>query len=183
MADIEVKKGIDGKDYKVISNTWYEKETDDKVIFALEYAKRFNRRLHIFFCYPEEKDVPTDWDSEFSAKEIFLEEYGTIGRIGRSSGSIKVPLLLKSSSSYGGEHIVTDRIGLIIDTEAKETLYHLNKLFFPALIIKETEEGFMLMYKTKKMAYFEVYARSKNRKTLERLQDFLLGLRHTKGGR
>ena len=74
MAEIEIKKGIDGKEYKVISNTWYEKETDDKVIFALEYARQFNRRLHIFFCYPEEKDIPTDWKSEFSAKEIWLEE-------------------------------------------------------------------------------------------------------------
>lgn len=183
MTDIEIKKGVDGKDYKVYEDVWYNIDTCNDVIYALENARRYNQRIHIFFCYPEEKDVPTDWGSKFSAKEIWLEEYDTIGRMGRSSGSTRVPLLIKSSSAYGGGAIITDRIGLIIDTKMKKVLYHMDGLFFPALKIEETEEGFTLCYRTKKMKDFEVYATAKDRKKLERLEDFLLGLRHTTGGR
>jgi hypothetical protein len=183
MADIEVKKGIDGKDYKVYEGTWYNIGTCDSVIYALDYARKAERRVHVLFCYPEEKDVPTEFKLKYSAKEIWLEEYDTVGRIGRSCGEIKIPLLIKNSRSYGGGELFTDNIGRIIDVETKKVLYNLDGLFSPALNIEEAEGVFTLAYKTRKMKDFEAYATTKNRKTLERLEQFLIGLRHTTGGR
>lgn len=183
MTDIEIKKGIDGKDYKVYEGTWYHADTCDNVIYALDYARKAERRVHVLFCYPEEKDVPKEWESKFSAKEIWLEEYDTVGRIGRSCGEIKVPLLIKNSRSYGGGGLITGRIGRIIDVATKEVLYNLDGLFSPALNIEEAEGVFTLVYKTRKMKDFEAYVMTKNRKTLERLELFLIGLRHTTGGR
>jgi hypothetical protein len=183
MANIEVKKGIDGKDYKVYEGTWYNIGTCDGVIYALDKARKAERRVHVLFCYPEEKDVPQEWESKFSAKEIWLEEYDTVGRISRSCGDIKMPLLIKNSRSYGGGGLLTANIGRIIDVETKKVLYNLDGLFSPALNIEEAEGGFTLAYKTRKMKDFEAYAMAKDRRTLERLEQFLIGLRHTAGGR
>lgn len=183
MADIEIKKGVDGKDYKVCDGTWYDIGTCDSVIYALEYARKYNKRVHVLFCYPDEKDVPKDWESKFSAKEIWLEDYDTVGRIGRSCGDIKTPILLKTSRSYGGGGLLTDRICSIIETGTRKVLYDLDGIFAPAFKIEKAGEGFALSYKTRKMKDYEVYATAKDRRTLERLELFLLGLRHTTGGR
>jgi hypothetical protein len=49
--------------------------------------------------------------------------FGTIGTIGRSTGSCKIPILLYNSRSMGGNAILETCIVKIITTKGKRILY------------------------------------------------------------
>lgn len=86
---------VDGKEYKVANGTYYHVDTNDNVISVLEHARLNDVRVRVFYG----KDG-LSW----------LDEYDIIGTISRSTGSIKIPLLIKSRNSYGGGAILTDCI-------------------------------------------------------------------------
>ena len=66
--------------YKVSdSGTYYSNETPDNVIRVLESVGGTNQRVKI---YLGDRETGRDW----------MEEDGKVGKIGRSSGSIKIPL-------------------------------------------------------------------------------------------
>ena len=71
------------------SHTCYHVETPEKVVNVLEKARLARTRIRIFFG---DTETGRDW----------LEEFETVGYIGRSCGEIKVPLLLNNSRSTGG---------------------------------------------------------------------------------
>ena len=79
--------------YQVVNGTAYHVETCQEVIDQLERAMRNKSRIRVFYG---DSETGKDW----------LEENDTIGTVGRSTGSIKIPLLLKNSSSYGGGAIL-----------------------------------------------------------------------------
>jgi len=97
---------VDGKEYKVANGTYYHIDTDDNVIKRLEHARLNDVRVRVFYG----KDG-LSW----------LDEYDTMGTIGRSTGTIKIPLLIHSTRSYGGGAILTDCIIKI--TVDKRTVY------------------------------------------------------------
>lgn len=101
LQQIELKKGVDGQEYKVSNGTWYNKETEDNVIHTLETCRVMNYPVRLFLG-----DVKTGRD--------WLEENDVTGRIGRSMGPIKVPILLANSRSIGGGSILTHCIVRII---------------------------------------------------------------------
>jgi len=76
--------------YKIINDTAYHVETPDKVVSILEEARQ-NKDIRLRLCYGD-TDTGLDWS----------DVYDTMGYIGRSTGSIKVPLLIKTSRSSGG---------------------------------------------------------------------------------
>ena len=86
---------VDGKEYKVANGTYYHVDTNDNVISVLEHARLNKVRVRVFYG----KDG-LSW----------LDEYDIIGTISRSTGSIKAPLLIKSSNSFGGGVVLTDCI-------------------------------------------------------------------------
>ena len=88
---------VDGKEYKVANGTYYTSKTDDRVIEVLEMAKALNYRVRVFYG---DTETGKEW----------LDEYDTMGTISRSTGSIKIPLMIKNSRSYGGAGILTDCI-------------------------------------------------------------------------
>lgn len=101
----------DNKTYKVTdTGTYYYGNTSDKVIEVLENCRINNTRVQFFYG-----DVLTgrDWN----------EEHDTMGYIGRSTGSIKIPLLIQTSRSIGGGSILTDCIIKIRETKTKKILY------------------------------------------------------------
>jgi len=89
---------INGKSYKVTeSNTYYYENTPDKVIDILERARYRGDRIQLFYG-----DIKTgkNWN----------EENDTIGTIGKSTGMVKMPLLIATKRSTGGGSILTDCI-------------------------------------------------------------------------
>ena len=99
---------VNGKNYKVINNTWYNEDTSEEVIRILENARICDLRVRIFYG---DNKTGEDW----------LEDYDVMGRIGRSGGAVRVPLLLKKINSTGGEEILTNCIVKI--TIDKKTVY------------------------------------------------------------
>lgn len=79
--------------YKVYpSGTAYHEETSSEVCQILEQYRGNQKRLKIYYG---DHATGRDWN----------EEHGTAGYIGRSTGKIKVPLLLYNSKSKGGGSI------------------------------------------------------------------------------
>ena len=88
---------VNGKNYKVANNTWYNENANEEVIRILEDARINNLRVRIFY-------------GDYKTGEDWLEDCDVIGRIGRSCGRIQIPLLLKKSNSTGGGGISTSCI-------------------------------------------------------------------------
>jgi len=83
--------------YQVVNGTAYHAETCQEVIDVLENAMHNDLRIRVFYG---DSMTGKDW----------TEENDIIGTIGRSSGSIKIPLLVKTSSSYGGGSLLDNCI-------------------------------------------------------------------------
>jgi hypothetical protein len=77
--------------YKLRNGTAYHAETPENIVQILESARQTNRSTRLRFCFG---DVETgrDWG----------EVHDTTGYIGRSTGSIKIPLLIATANSSGG---------------------------------------------------------------------------------
>lgn len=106
------------KTYKTIDGFYFDEKTDGNVI--KEILKAYNGKYRIRIWYGDEKK---SWN----------EENDIIGNIGRSTGEIKIPLLIKSSRSYGGIGILDSCI-VRIDVNygyCKKTRYIKDGVYFP----------------------------------------------------
>ena len=63
------------------------------------------------------------WYGDTKTGTSWNEEYGIIGRIGRSAGSVKIPLLIANARSIGGGALLDDRIIHMVDVKTKKVLY------------------------------------------------------------
>lgn len=91
--------------------TWFDARTPAKVQRALEDARRSRDILRVF---TGDESTGRDW----------LEEYDTIGRIGRSSGTMKTPLLI-ADGDCSGPALLTHCIVRIVNlTQGKELYRH-----------------------------------------------------------
>lgn len=82
------------KTYRQFNGTSYDERTPDAVIRVLENARLNRTRLHISLGETDNDrgQLGRDW----------LEENDVYGFIGRSTGSIKIPLLVHNRRSRGG---------------------------------------------------------------------------------
>ena len=191
--DTEIKRqvGSDGKEYKVCNGTFYSAEALDGAILALEYARVNRIRIRVFYAYKTAEEKENGFkDSEFDVLEVWEDENDCIGRMGRSNGNIKIPILLSSSSSCFGSPILDSRTVLVKTTEGN-VLFSAGGLKFPEWKVnadsdKKTCE---LLYKTSLMEDFKVYATCKKEdfqkavRCMENLSRYMQGVRFTKGGR
>lgn len=147
------------------NGTCYHRETRQDAINVLERARYRGDRIRIFYgdtttgrCWDEENDV--------------------VGRVGRSTGGIKIPLLINNARSSGGPAILDHCIVKIIDRN-KKTLYQHEKFHQGTFSVgpgNKPEIGFVAnVYKDG-----EVYARMMTIKAAERLRDFMIGNRFTR---
>lgn len=81
------------KEYKTINGTSYDARTPDEVVAILENARQTRTRLHVSLG---DSESGRDW----------LEENDVYGFIGRSTGSIKIPLLIHNRKSSGGSGLL-----------------------------------------------------------------------------
>jgi len=96
------------KDYKVADGISFYEGTKESVINILLDAMKHKDRIRIFFG---DAESGTDW----------CETFDTMGTIGLSCGPNKVPLLIHSIRSMGGDAISTDSIVKI--TRNKKVIY------------------------------------------------------------
>ena len=100
-------------DYKEVGGTFYKKNTPMKLIEVLERVREDRTRIVVDYG-----DIKTgrSWGEVNDIK----------GYIGRSTGEIKIPLLVFNSRSMGGGALLDNCILSIKTTKGSRTLYKLN---------------------------------------------------------
>jgi len=98
------------KNHKEVNGTNYHIDTNDKVIKVLERCRENRTRIVIDYGNVE-------------TKESWNEVFDISGYVGRSTGSIKIPLLVHNSRSYGGGSILTHCILSIKESKGKGVLF------------------------------------------------------------
>jgi len=99
-----------GKSYKLANGTYYSTMTNDEVINVIETAKRNRTRLVL------------DYGDVLTGKS-WNEIYDITGYVGRSTGEVKIPLLIHNSRSIGGPAILDNCIIKISESKGKKVLY------------------------------------------------------------
>lgn len=94
----------------VIENITFDDRTPVGVVKSLLRAMKWHTKIRIFYG---------DWQSG----DDWGEEYDVIGYVGRSSGWMKIPLLLPCRRSTGGGAILDRCVVKIMDVSSKEVLY------------------------------------------------------------
>lgn len=102
------------RQYYQINETSFDARTPQNVAEILESARISKERIRI---YLGDTKTGRDWK----------EEFGVIGRVGRSSGIYRVPILLYNRRSNGGGEILTRCIVKIETTRGKRILYQHEK--------------------------------------------------------
>jgi len=114
---------VNDKTYKVSeSGTFYHETTPDEVINALELIR--DRGIRVKLCYGDVK-MGRQW----------MEEYDIIGTIGRSCGTVKIPLIISNERSHGGPGILDHCILKITGTKDKRIYYKSEKYAPPVIDI------------------------------------------------
>jgi hypothetical protein len=103
-------------------HTYFDPGTPDPVKAVLEKARLTQKRIRIFL-------------GDAMTGRSWLEEHDTIGRVGRSTGPQRVPLLIVKDSNMGGGAILTACIIAIRDK--KHWLWKHDKFYVPQLEIRE----------------------------------------------
>lgn len=95
---------------KTLNGTYYNDKTSDEMMALLESIRV--RGLRVRFHWG---DVETgqDWG----------DEYGVAGKLSRSMGPQKIPILLHNSQSTGGGGILDHCIVRITETQGGKVLY------------------------------------------------------------
>ena len=105
---ITTQRGPDGKDYACADGTFYPIGTDHHLIRTLERARENKTRLRVWFG---------EYDETGEKLRVFTIENDTMGRIGRTTGPIKAPLLVYNARSRGGTVLDADMIVAIKATK------------------------------------------------------------------
>jgi len=98
------------KQYQSINGTFYHLETRQNVINVLENARLNNYRIRVHYG---DTSTGRDWN----------EMHYVTGYVGRSTGSIKIPLLVYNKRSYGGGAMLDHCIVKITESKGKRVLY------------------------------------------------------------
>ncbi len=152
------------ENYIISHGTAYSAATPKSVIGILDNAINTGVKLRIWYG---DKDTGRDW----------MEVHGVYGRIGRSTGTVKIPLLIKTSRSLGGGAICDDCIVKI--TSDKSVLYQHPKFYQPKFHIEEASDYLKsLGYQYSVFAGADIIRNCKTYKAAEREVAFHKGIRN-----
>lgn len=183
---MEIRRGGDGREYKVTADgTWYDSRTADRVVEVLESMRKLGKRVRIFYTYQNVEDAQKN-GSDFPAGTAWTDIYYVTGRLGRTCGDIKAPILLARSRSIGGVSILEHLIGCIMTTDGG-VWYKMDGFKFPLWrIVRRVLDGktfHCLEYKTDGMDAYKEFGRFDGEAGAVKLRDYMTGKRFTLGGR
>lgn len=105
--------------------TYFDPATDPKAARVLDRCREESTKVRLILG-----DTVTG--------RIWLDEHDVVGRIGRSMGTLKVPLLIEPGAD-GGSAILTACLLAIIDWGSGEFLFRHPKYHAPALLIRPSD--------------------------------------------
>ena len=82
----------------IFNDTHYDDDTPAEVINFCEQSRRLKNRLRIWYGITKGKHAGLAYDDEFE----------TTGYVGRSTGSVKIPLIIHNARSLGGGSLRTN---------------------------------------------------------------------------
>ena len=148
---------------RVESGTCYHWDTPEEVVMILEAARNGGYRLRFFLG---DSKTGRDWN----------EENDVVGYIGRSTGSIKIPLLIHNSRSMGGGAMLDDCLVKIM--REGRTLWHHPKYHSLPFTVTSAEPKMRRKgYKFQVILGNETHANFKTHKKAERYTAFMMGQR------
>lgn len=106
--------------HQLDSGTCYNVDTPIRVVEEIEKARLSKTRIRVFY-------------GDLVTGRCWMEENDTIGTVGRSCGRIKVPLLIRTSRSYGGGALLDSAIVKI--TVKGRTVYEHQNFNMPMISI------------------------------------------------
>ena len=115
------------KEFQVVNGTYYDVRTPIEVTKVLEKARLNRTRLHISLG---DAVTGNDW----------IEEFECFGFIGRSTGSIKIPLILPLSRSIGGGAILDHCIVRIRHSSGGKVLWSHPKYHHGKIEVRQKEQ-------------------------------------------
>jgi hypothetical protein len=98
------------KEYTVVNDTSYILGTPVRLIMLMEKLRQDRTRIRIVYGDP-------------LTGIAWVDAVPERGRIGRSTGNSKIPLLVKTSRSLGGGAILTDKILQVYSSPEGKLLY------------------------------------------------------------
>lgn len=107
--------------------TYFDPGTDPKVARALETCRRDGRKVRLV-------------QGDTASGRSWLDEHDVVGRIGRSTGMMKVPLLIEAGAD-GGVAILTNCLLRLIDWESGRDLFRHSAYRVPDLTIRKDPES------------------------------------------
>ena len=105
--------------------TYFDPGTERKAATVLESCRRTGNKVRLIL-------------GNTVTGEPWLNEHDVVGTIGRSSGHLKIPLLMENGESYGGA-ILTTCLLTLIDWRSGRTLYRHAAYREPDLSLKPTD--------------------------------------------
>lgn len=110
---------FNGKSYKVCNGTFYHLETSDQMVNRLESLRLSGTRIRVSLG---DSATGRDWQ----------ETFDVTGRIGRTTGPLKSPILVYNKRSFGGGLLSTQAIVKIETSAGKDLIwkhanYHIDK--------------------------------------------------------
>ena len=153
-----IKTDNQGRKYQIWNGTAYHPDTSRDVIRVLEDLRMGlggRRRLVRIYTGDTENGIP------------WAEEFDVIGRIGRSTGPIKIPLLVPSGE-HGGFGLLDNRIlRICYASDKSQVLYEHPKYIPPEVTIEPWDEP---EYPYNVHFNGELHARCKTLKKAEKLK-------------
>jgi hypothetical protein len=110
LQESSIKEADEESKYNIVNGTAYDKKTPQAVIDVLEAARQSGQRITLDLGDP---NTGKSWG----------ERYDITGRVGRSTGQIKIPILVHNSRSMGGGGILTANIIAIKTSSGNKFLY------------------------------------------------------------
>lgn len=166
------RKEKDGKvrRYKVSDEgTYYNSETPNEVIELLELARKLN--YYVWFRLGD-MNTGQDW----------MDDFDTCGFVSRSTGPIKIPILLANRRSMGGGGILTHCIvKLVVNGGGRKRTWQSTVYQKPELLAIYSDDGKDNgLWVVRKLPGKEIVARFKTAAKARRWVDFITGRRLNK---
>jgi hypothetical protein len=146
----------EGKKYQLVNDTAYSMDTPEKVIEILEWSRDSETRLIL------------DYGDTKTGKS-WHETNDIIGHVGRSTGSIKIPLLIQTARSMGGGGILDGCILRIRDAKTKNVLYKAPNYQQDHILIEPTPGNTETGYTHKVTVNGELFSRHKSERSAKML--------------